>query len=287
MRTCAGVTLGLIVTLIAAMLVVAATPAGAGARDASIWPAHGQAAYVLTGEVVHAGPHQRARPVASVAKVMTAYLVLRAWPLPAAAPGFSMTVTLADVADTARRRSQNQSLVPVAEHERLTERQALAAVLLPSANNVAVMLARRVGGSVRAFVRTMNRTARALGMTHTVYTDPSGFDAGTVSTAVDQLKLSIVALRVRAFAGLVRLTRFRLPVAGTVHNTDTLLGTDGFVGVKTGSTRAAGGCFVFRTRRSVHGRRIEITGVVLGQYNGRTLLAAGLTAARRLADRVG
>ena len=131
----------------------------------------------------------------------------------------------------------------------------------------------------------MNATARALGMRHTIYTDPSGFKSSTRSTAADQLKLAVLALRNRFFADMVDRSRYRLPVAGIVYNTDTLLGTDGFTGVKTGSDDAAGGCFVFRTRREVGTQVVHLTGVVLGQRGG-ALLAAGLSAARTLADRI-
>jgi D-alanyl-D-alanine carboxypeptidase len=70
-----------------------------------------------------------------------------------------------------------------------------------------------------------------------------------------------------------------------VHNTNTLLGHDGFVGVKTGSTAAAGGCFAFRAIRWIDGKRTTITGVVLGQPD-HDRIAAGLTAAAAMVDRV-
>jgi D-alanyl-D-alanine carboxypeptidase (penicillin-binding protein 5/6) len=76
-----------------------------------------------------------------------------------------------------------------------------------------------------------------------------------------------------------------LPVAGTVRNTDGLLGHNGFVGVKTGSTDAAGGCFAFRAIRRIGGKHTTITGVVLGQP-GHTLVAAGLAAADAMVDRI-
>jgi D-alanyl-D-alanine carboxypeptidase (penicillin-binding protein 5/6) len=118
-------------------------------------------------------------------------------------------------------------------------------------------------------------------MRHTIYTDPSGFDEGTRSTAADQLVLAQQAMRLTEFAALVALPRYELPVAGTIHNTDTLLGQDGFVGIKTGSDDAAGGCFMFRAHRSGG----DITGVVLGRP-GHDLVAAGLDAARELVEAV-
>jgi len=75
-----------------------------------------------------------------------------------------------------------------------------------------------------------------------------------------------------------------LPVAGIVRNTNTLLGHNGFVGVKTGST-AAGGCFAFRGIRWIDGKRTTITGVVLGKP-GHDKIAAGLAAAGAIVDRI-
>jgi D-alanyl-D-alanine carboxypeptidase (penicillin-binding protein 5/6) len=106
-----------------------------------------------------------------------------------------------------------------------------------------------------------------------------------VSTAVDQVRVVDRAMGLPVFAGIVATSSAWLPVAGTVRNTDTLLGHRGFVGVKTGSTNAAGGCFAFRAIRWVDGRRTTITGVVLGQP-GRNQIAAGLEAAAAMVDRI-
>jgi serine-type D-Ala-D-Ala carboxypeptidase (penicillin-binding protein 5/6) len=249
------------------------------------WPEHGQAAYAIGSAPASAGPGQRPVPIASLAKVMTALVVLRAAPLPSRSVGFPMTVSARDVADTAHRDAADQSTVQVVAGERLTERDALAALLLPSANNVAVMLARNVAGSVPRFVARMNREARFLGMTETTYTDPSGFDESTVSTARDQLRLAQKAMLNPSFARLVATRSYDLPVAGTIRNTDTLLGTDGFVGIKTGSDDAARGCFMFRSYRTVGSQRVAVTGVVLGQP-GHNLILTGQYAARQLVDRV-
>jgi serine-type D-Ala-D-Ala carboxypeptidase (penicillin-binding protein 5/6) len=254
-------------------------------RDA-VWPAEGQAAFVLGGQSqIHAGPNQHAAPIASVAKVMTAYLVLRDHPLATGEEGPTITLTDSDVADTDRRLRQEESVVPVAVGEQLTERQALQALLLPSANNIAAVLARWDAGSVDAFVAGMNATARSLGMANTHYTDPSGYDDGTVSTAADQVRIVERAMGLPVFASIVATASATLPIAGTIRNTNTLLGSGGFVGVKTGSDDAAGGCFAFRAVRWVDGTRMTITGVVLGQP-GHDRIAAGLGAAEALVDRI-
>jgi D-alanyl-D-alanine carboxypeptidase (penicillin-binding protein 5/6) len=131
----------------------------------------------------------------------------------------------------------------------------------------------------------MNAAARSLGMTRTHYTDPSGYDDATVSTAADQVRVVDRAMRLPVFASIVATPSAWLPVAGAVHNTNSLLGHDGFVGVKTGSTNAAGGCFAFRAFRWINGERTTITGVVLGQP-GHNQLASGLAAAAAMVDRI-
>jgi serine-type D-Ala-D-Ala carboxypeptidase (penicillin-binding protein 5/6) len=255
------------------------------APPSTVWPAYGQAAFVRTGQPIHAGPNQHAVAIASIAKVMTAYLVLRDHPLLPGQDGPTIALTDADVADTDRRREQRESVVSIAAGEQLTELQALQALLLPSANNIAVVLARWDSGSADRFVARMNAAARSLGMTHTRYTDPSGYDDATVSTAADQVRIIVPAMRVPVFASIVATPSATLPVAGTVHNTDTLLGYDGFVGVKTGSDDAAGGCFAFRAIRWIDGRRTTITGVLLGQP-GHDRIAAGLAEAAAMVDRI-
>jgi D-alanyl-D-alanine carboxypeptidase (penicillin-binding protein 5/6) len=239
-----------------------------------VWPAYGQAAVQLGQSPVHVGPNQHAAPIASVAKVMTAYLVLRDHPLRPGEEGPTITLTDADVADTERRAGQDESVVPIAAGEQLTELQALQALLLPSANNIAAVLARWDAGSTDRFVSRMNATARSLGMTHTRYTDPSGYDEATVSTAADQVRLVDRAMRLPVFASIVATPSATLPIAGTVQNTNRLLGRDGFVGVKTGSTDAAGGCFAFHAISWIKGKRTTITGVVLGQPGLAEALAA-------------
>jgi D-alanyl-D-alanine carboxypeptidase (penicillin-binding protein 5/6) len=249
------------------------------------WPRRGQGAYVLDDGQPTASPDQDPVPIASVAKVMTAYLVLRHAPLRAGDSGPLFVVGQDDVVDTEARRRDGQSIVDVRAGEQLTERDALMAILLPSANNIAVLVARQVSGSVAAFVAEMNQTAHALGMTDTTYTDPSGYDDGTVSTALDQLRLAQVVAADETLAAMMATRTSSLPVVGAVTNTNTLLGRDGFVGMKTGSDDAAGGCLMFRAVwPTEHGDRTLI-GVVLGQ-RGDDLITAGLDAAEQLVDRL-
>jgi serine-type D-Ala-D-Ala carboxypeptidase (penicillin-binding protein 5/6) len=255
-----------------------------GRAPALAWPLGGQAAVEVEGLGSFGTTGSPTPvPIASVAKVMTAYVTLRAHPLMPAREGFVMTVTPADAAEQERRAALGQSTVPVRAGERIGELQALQALLLPSANNVAMMLARHDPGGVAAFLARMNATARELGMRATTYTDPSGYRDDTVSTASDQLKLARAAMRDRVFASIVAEPSVQLPVAGLVTNYDGLVGEDGYVGVKTGSDRAAGGCLVFAKRVVIGGRRLTLLGVVLGQREGSPIEAA-LQSAARLGD---
>lgn len=250
------------------------------------WPREGEAAVEVEG-VGSFGTAGRGAPmpIASVAKVMTAYLTLREHPLAPGEDGFTIRITRADVGDEKRRVALDESTLAVRRGETLSERQALEALMLPSANNVAALVAMHDAGSVAAFVARMNAAARDLGMSSTTYTDPSGFDKATVSTAADQLKLARVALRDPTFAAIVAEPSARLPVVGLAVNSNRLVGSDGYVGVKTGSDEAAGGCLVFARLVEVGGRSLRVLGVVLGQRRGE-LVDAALESASRLADSV-
>jgi len=149
------------------------------------------------------------------------------------------------------------------------------------------MLAVQVDGSETGFVADMNAEAHALGMNHTTYTDPSGFDPSAVSTAADQLRIFEQAIQVPIFRQLVSMPSVTLPVAGALTNFDPLV-TDGYAG-KTGSDSAAKGCLAFFTQVTVGDQAMTAVGVVLGQGQGSNttvLLAASAQAAKRLVGSV-
>lgn len=239
------------------------------------WPPEGQAAVAVEGlgNLGTSGGEEPV-PIASLAKVMTAYLVLRDHPLELGEEGFTITISPADVEDLNRRLELNQSVVAVEVGEELSERDALEALLLPSANNVASLLAIHEAGSIEAFVAEMNEVAAELGMRNTHYTDPSGFEDTTVSTAADQLKLGRAAMADPTFAEIVAMPSAWVPVAGEVTNFNELVGREGFVGIKTGSDQAAGGCLLFAKRIQVDGRTRTVLGAVLGQRDGDLIQAA-------------
>jgi len=195
---------------------------------------------------------------------MTAYLTLKRSPLNGAQGGFRITITEAQA--RAERADQDQSVVAVRAGEQLTERQLLEALLIPSGNNIAWMLATEVAGSETRFIAAMNDEARALGMDHTIYTDPSGF----LSTAADQLRVFEQAMRFPVFRQIVSMPGVTLPVAGPLTNYNPLI-AEGYAG-KTGSDSAAGGCLAFFTQVTVAGhgadRRRRGDGAGAGQRRG-------------------
>ena len=246
------------------------------------WPGAGVSAAGITGLGVIAGPGaHRQVPIASVAKVMTAYLVLRDHPLSPGQQGPDIIVRTAEAAAYPAEVRGGYSLVPVSAGERISERHALEALLLPSADNMAWILARWDAGSQARFVARMNATARALGMTATRYTDPSGLAASTVSSAADQVVLGQAAMRQPALAAIAAKRSAVIPVAGQVRNLNSLLGQDGIAGLKTGSDSAAGGCVLLASWRDVRGgrSRVLIVAAVLGQPgSAETILPHALEA---------
>jgi D-alanyl-D-alanine carboxypeptidase (penicillin-binding protein 5/6) len=250
-------------------------------QSAVSWPERGQAALVLGDGPPAASPDEQPVAIASLAKVMTAYLTLERYPLNGAEDGFTITVTEAQ----AHIEAKGLSVVAVRAGEQLTERQLLEALLVPSGNNIAWMLAAEVAGSETRFIAEMNAEAHTLGMDHTVYTDPSGFDPSTVSTAADQLRVFRKAMGFPAFRQIVSMPSVTLPVAGTLTNYNPLIG-EGYAG-KTGSDSAAEGCLAFFTHVTVGGRRLTAVGVVMGQGQGSdtsVILAAAGEAAKQLVE---
>src|SRR5690348_6240539 len=152
----------------------AGTGASLQARLAAVsWPADGASAADISGYGVVYGPGAtRPVPLASVAKMMTAYVILHDHPLPPGGSGPDIAVQSSEAAAYPSQAREGDSLVPVVAGEILTERQALEALLLPSADNMAWILARWDAGSQAAFVARMNATGRRLGMTGTSYSDP-------------------------------------------------------------------------------------------------------------------
>jgi D-alanyl-D-alanine carboxypeptidase len=227
------------------------------------WPSAGQAAVEVDGlgRMGSSGTLQPT-PTASVAKVMTAYVFLLQHPLPSGQEGPTYRVSPEEAARLPWRVARQETHVDVVANQPFTEREALEALMVVSANNIAHELARWDSGGDVPFVAKMNATARRLGMTGTRYTDPSGFDATTVSTAADQVRLFRAAMRIPAFTEVVSKSTFTPRTGGeTRSGGNTLLGSYGVIGGKTGFTSQAGANYVFAARS---GGRL-LVGAVMAQ----------------------
>jgi serine-type D-Ala-D-Ala carboxypeptidase (penicillin-binding protein 5/6) len=250
------------------------------------WPSEGEATVAVEGVgSLGSTGGQKPVPIASVAKTMTAYLTLKQFPLKPGEEGFKVRISQAEVEEWHQRVATDQSTVAVRKGETLSEYQLLEGLMLPSGNNLAALLAIHNSGSIEAFVAEMNATAKELGMSQTTYTDPSGFEESTVSTARDQVKLARAAMQDPTFAEIVAKPSATLPVAGLVPNINGLVGQDGYVGIKTGSTSAAGGCLLFAKRVTAGGKTFTVLGAIFGQNQG-DLVTAALEGANALAGSV-
>ncbi|WP_244188107.1 D-alanyl-D-alanine carboxypeptidase [Streptomyces regalis] len=245
------------------------------------WPAEGQAALDVDGlGTFGSSGDQKPVPIASVAKVMTAYLILREHPLESGAEGPDIEI---DQAAEDQSDAGQESTVDVTAGDKITQREALESVLIASANNIARRLARWDAGSEKAFVTKMNATAKELGMTNTTYTDPSGLNNTTVSTAVDQVKLAKAAMKEPAFREVAAMMSYDDYKGRNHGNWNQLVGKNNVVGIKTGTTTSALGNLVFAAKKEVGGETRTIIGAVVRQPDaGGGILAAALDSGDQL-----
>ncbi|WP_306323008.1 MULTISPECIES: D-alanyl-D-alanine carboxypeptidase [unclassified Streptomyces] len=233
------------------------------------WPDEGQGWMDVQGigTMDHFG-EQQSVPIGSVAKSMTAYIVLKDHPLKKGEDGPKITVdATAEKEGGYDADGQNEStLNTVKEGDKLSEKDALAAVMIPSANNIARLLARWDAGSEEAFVKKMNDTAKELGMKNTKYTDPSGLKESTVSTAEDQVKLGNELVQIPALTDITKLPTWTDPSGKKWTNYNRLVPYDGAVGIKTGTTTKAGGNLLFAATKDAGGSTVTVVGAVLGQH---------------------
>lgn len=264
-------------------LTVAPIVATSTGTSSLVWPSLGSAAIDIPSLGFERSWHNKIVPIASLTKMMTAYVVLKKFPLSIGETGPCITVSDDDVATYESLYEQDQSSVVVYAGENLCENDLLNGLLVHSASNYAVLLADMVAGSTTAFVTLMNRTATSLGLTGTTYADVSGYDPGSVSTALDQAQLAVLLMKSPLVRSIVDQPSVTLPDAGTVASFTPYVGTDNVIGVKSGRTLAAGGCDVMAMTFKFGTTTRTLYAVVLGQEGGDLLGPAG-DAALALAD---
>jgi D-alanyl-D-alanine carboxypeptidase (penicillin-binding protein 5/6) len=246
---------------------VTVPPVGATAdTKASLpWPGYGESALGVEGYgVLDTHGEQNALPTASVAKVMTALAILRQKPLKPGEQGPMLTLTARDVGYYQKYVAQDGSVVPVNNGEQITEYQALQALMLPSANNIAESLVVWAFGSVDAYNAYAQQVGTQLGLTNTHITDASGFSSKTTASARDVVKIGLAAMKNPVLAEIAGQKTAVIPVAGQIDNLNFLLGQDNIVGIKTGNTEEAGGCFLVASKVTVNGAPTYLVAAVMG-----------------------
>ncbi|MER6313642.1 hypothetical protein ABT237_07715 [Streptomyces sp. NPDC001581] len=251
-----------------------------GAKPQLPWPTEGQAYMAAAGlGTLGQSGEQKPVPIASVTKSMTAYIILRDHPIKKGEQGEMIDIDkTAETEGKKNNSTDNEStLDTVKEGDKISEYDAIAALMIPSANNIARLLARWDSGSQEAFVKKMNDTAKELGMTNTTYTDPSGLDATTVSTAEDQVKLGLKLVEIETLLDITKKPNWVDPYGKSWRNWNGLTGPSGALGIKTGTTTKAGGNLLFAAQKKVGNTNQLIVGAVLGQHKPSiidTVLAA-------------
>ncbi|MFF3245383.1 serine hydrolase [Streptomyces sp. NPDC002870] len=228
------------------------------------WPDEGQGAVEVEG-VGSIGTYgaQKPAPIASVAKTMTAYVILKNHPIKGKEVGPKITV---DQQAEDESKLGDESTAQISKGQQFTERQMLQLLMIPSGNNAARLLARWDAKSEAEFVKKMNDAAKELGMTNSTYTDPSGLKATTVSSPQDQLKLAKAVMQYDVFREIVNTTITTIPgIDGQIrNNNDRALLKEGVGGIKTGSSTPAGGNLLWSANALVDGEVRRIVGITMG-----------------------
>ncbi|WP_374774432.1 D-alanyl-D-alanine carboxypeptidase [Streptomyces sp. NBC_01310] len=240
-----------------------------GSKPQLPWPSEGQAYMAAAGlGTLGQSGEQKPVPIASVTKSMTAYIILRDHPIKKGEQGAMIDIDKTAETEGKKNDSVNNesTLDTVKEGEKISEYDAIAALMIPSANNIARLLARWDSGSQEAFVKKMNDTAKELGMTKTTYTDPSGLDATTVSTAEDQVKLGLKLVEMETLLDITKKPSWVDPSGKNWPNWNRLVPYNDSLGIKTGTTTKAGGNLLFAAQKKIGNTNQLIVGAVLGQH---------------------
>lgn len=243
------------------------------------WPSKGQAAVGAVGfGVVDEHNTEKPKPIASTAKMVTALMVLQKKPLQSGQTGPDITFTANDEAIYRAYIAKGGSVYPVTAGETISERQALDALLVMSANNIADLLAVWAYGSMDAYTTAANQYLRSHNITTMTMSDASGFSPKTVATAADLVQVGELIMQDALLSEVVAQKSISIPGVGEVSSTNVILG-NGVVGIKTGNTDEAGGCFVIAVKHEVAGQAVLIVAAVTGAEDVRT----AITQAQRIA----
>lgn len=219
-----------------------------------------------TGQIIYENKPDQVVPIASVTKLMTAMVVLDAKQ--------SMSEDIA--VDISQTKEMKGVFSRVKLGSTLSRHDMMLIALMSSENRAAATLAHHYPGGYNAFITAMNAKARALGMSHTRYVEPTGLSEKNVSTARDLSKLLTAARRYPLLSELSttkeKTVSFKKPnYTLGFHNTDHLLNQKNWdiQITKTGFTDKAGHCLVLVT--SMGGRPVAM--VILDAFGKYTHFA--------------
>jgi D-alanyl-D-alanine carboxypeptidase (penicillin-binding protein 5/6) len=197
-------------------------------------------------------------------KVITALMVLEARPLQPTEGGPVITFGQADIDQIDAVIAQNGTYSEVSVGDTTTERDALYALMLNSSNNIAGSLAVWAYGSMEAFLTQTAAWLSEQGLTNTFVADASGLSADNRSSSTDLIAIGRLALANPTLAAIVGTPSIEVPLFGQLVNTNTLLGTSGVTGIKTGTTDEAGACLLYSATFTVARESITLVGVTTG-----------------------
>lgn len=230
------------------------------------FPAYGQTALgTEAGEVLATyGDQQQPMPIASITKIITALVVLEKKPLHAGQTGPTITFTQEDAALYNKYFLMQGSIVRSDAGMQLSQYEVMQAMLVISANNYADTLAVWAYGSMGAYLQAAKEYLAKHNLKNTVVADASGFSPQSASNTTDLVKLGSLALKNTVVADIVSQPSATINGIGTLQNTNLLVGDDGFIGIKTGTTDEAGSCLLYAARRTVGDSSITVIGATLG-----------------------
>ena len=221
-----------------------------------------------TGETLVEQNPDLPRCVASLTKMMTALLVLES------GTDLNASITIPDslTPELQSIRANRGHIIGLQAGETVRRIDMMYAMLLPSANDAASVLANDTSGSLAAFAAQMNVRASQLGCTATHFTCPHGlYDGGNYSTARDMAKIALACYANSTYRRIADTASYRLPAtelhpARTITTTNKLLQpASGYYrsyahGMKTGFTTRAGRCFVTFAQQDGHTYGLVILG---------------------------
>ena len=224
-----------------------------------------------------------ALPMASIAKVVTALVVLDAKPIVAGETGPVVTLTAADFQSYLDYNTAGARSVAVFADEQWTELELLQALLLGSSNNHADSVARWAFGSVDAYVVAANTWLADNGLTDTAVVDTTGLLDASAGTATDLAHLASLAATDPIVSAMLSSPASALANRRGVENTTSFLPEEGITGISRSYTDAAGVCFLFTAQVSDGASNFTFSGAFIGEptYDALTADLAALMASAR------